>query len=76
MLPPGQSGEIWVRTPMALLGYVDNPVATEEIKDDDGWIHTGDFGHYDNQGFIYLTDRIKDLIKGLRNTKVSKTLKY
>lgn len=70
MLPPGQSGEFWIRSPMTLLGYVDNPAATAEIKDDDGWIHTGDYGHYDNQGFIYLTDRIKDLIKGLRNTKV------
>ncbi|KAK7063060.1 hypothetical protein SK128_014655 [Halocaridina rubra] len=46
-----------------MLGYANNPKATAETLDDDGWLHTGDLAYYDKDDIIYLTDRIKDLIK-------------
>lgn len=61
VLPFGEVGEIAVRGPMVMQGYWRNPDATEKIIED-GWLHTGDAGYKDEEGFIYIVDRIKDLV--------------
>ncbi|XP_045133155.1 luciferin 4-monooxygenase-like isoform X2 [Portunus trituberculatus] len=63
LLRAGEPGEILVRSPTTMICYANNPAATSSMVDAEGWVHTGDYGYYDSQGFIYLTDRIKDLIK-------------
>lgn len=62
-LPANQSGEILVRGPQAMLGYFKNTAATEEMVVCNGWVRTGDIGYYDEQGFFFITDRLKELIK-------------
>lgn len=61
-LGPNESGELWVKGPQNMLGYLNNKKATDEMLVD-GWIRTGDIAHYDNDGFFYITDRLKELIK-------------
>jgi long-chain acyl-CoA synthetase len=61
LLPPGQDGEICVRGPVLMQGYWKSPEATEQAIRD-GWLHTGDVGHFDDDGYLYVVDRIKDLI--------------
>lgn len=63
VLGAGQEGELCVRGPSIMLGYMGNPEATAEVIDEDGWLHTGDLGFFDQDNFIFLTDRIKDLMK-------------
>ncbi|MEN2977688.1 long-chain-fatty-acid--CoA ligase (plasmid) [Tistrella bauzanensis] len=60
-LPPGQTGEIAFHTPTRMLGYWNQPEATARALVD-GWILTGDAGHVDADGYLHITDRIKDLI--------------
>ena len=60
-LAPGELGELWVRGPNVVKGYWQRPEATATAFTD-GWFHTGDVGKIDEQGFIYLVDRLKDMI--------------
>ncbi|ORX59000.1 acetyl-CoA synthetase-like protein [Hesseltinella vesiculosa] len=62
-LGPNQPGELWARGPQMMMGYIDNPQATAEMIDKDGYIHTGDIGYYDEEGYFFIVDRIKELIK-------------
>lgn len=59
--PVGEPGEIWVRGYNVTHGYLDDPEATAEAIDLDGWLHTGDIGHVDARGNLAITDRLKDL---------------
>lgn len=61
-LPYGQEGEVVAKGPQVMQGYWNNPKGTEEMIRD-GWLYTGDIGYMDNDGYIYLTSRKKDLIK-------------
>jgi len=61
-LPVGQEGEILVRGPTVFKGYYNNPEETERTLRG-GWLHTGDVGKYDDLGYLYMVDRLKDMIK-------------
>lgn len=61
VLGPNQTGEICVKSPTVMLGYWNNAQATADAIQD-GWLRTGDLGHVDEEGFLYLTDRSKDVI--------------
>jgi acyl-CoA synthetase (AMP-forming)/AMP-acid ligase II len=62
-LGAGEPGELWVRGPQVMKGYLHNPAATAEILDAGGWLHTGDLGQVDHDGNVFVTDRLKELIK-------------
>ena len=60
-LPAGTAGELWVRGHAVMRGYLDDPAATAEAIDADGWLHTGDVGIIDANGYLAITDRKKDM---------------
>jgi acyl-CoA synthetase (AMP-forming)/AMP-acid ligase II len=62
-LAAGERGELWVRGPQVMAGYLGRPEATAEILGADGWLRTGDLGHVDHDGNVFVTDRLKELIK-------------
>jgi len=62
-LGPNQEGELWVRGPQVMMGYLNNLEATARTIDDEQWLHTGDIGYADEDGHFFIVDRMKELIK-------------
>ncbi|KAH8361841.1 hypothetical protein KR200_002563, partial [Drosophila serrata] len=62
-LGPNQTGEIIVHNGFNWNGYFADPVATKEMQDEEGWFHTGDMGHFDEDDYLYMTDRKKEVLK-------------
>ncbi len=58
--PPNSIGEIWIKSPSVMLEYWKNPDATAEVRQD-GWIRTGDAGYVNDQGYLFVCDRVKDM---------------
>jgi long-chain acyl-CoA synthetase len=61
-LGPGEVGEVWLRAPNVMAGYFNRPQETAAAITPDGWLRTGDGGYLDEEGFLFLTDRLKDMI--------------
>jgi acyl-CoA synthetase (AMP-forming)/AMP-acid ligase II len=62
-LGPGRTGELWLRGPQVMRGYHHNPEATAATVDGDGWLRTGDLCYVDADGYLFVVDRLKELIK-------------
>ena len=60
-LPPGEAGEVLIRDDKLLIEYLDNPQATRDAIDEDGWLRSGDIGSLDEDGYLKITDRLKDM---------------
>ena len=63
ILPADTPGELMIRGPQVMMGYYNNPDATSETLTEDGWIHTGDTASMDSEGYVWILDRKKELIK-------------
>jgi 4-coumarate--CoA ligase len=61
--PPGEEGELWVRGPQVMAGYLGRPDATAATLSPDGWLRTGDLARIDADGYLFIVDRVKELIK-------------
>jgi fatty-acyl-CoA synthase len=61
-VPAGARGEICVRGPQVMAGYWRNPEATAAVIDSEGWFHTGDIGQADDEGYVWVIDRVKDMV--------------
>ncbi len=61
-LAPGERGEVCIRGPNVMLGYWNRPDATAAAIDEAGWFHSGDVGYMDEDGFLYICDRLKDMV--------------
>ncbi|WAC89687.1 long-chain-fatty-acid--CoA ligase [Mycobacterium sp. Aquia_213] len=62
LLPHGESGEIWVRSDQRMIGYLNRPEATADTITADYWLRTGDIGRLDEDGYLFIEDRLKDMI--------------
>lgn len=60
-LGPGDDGEVQLRGPNVMVGYLDDPAVTRAAIEADGWLRTGDIGHLDDRGYLTITDRLKDM---------------
>jgi long-chain acyl-CoA synthetase len=60
--PPHAVGEVWLRAPNLMAGYFNRPAETAAAVTEDGWLRTGDGGYLDDEGYLFLTDRVKDMI--------------
>jgi acyl-CoA synthetase (AMP-forming)/AMP-acid ligase II len=58
-----QDGELCFRGPQVMRGYLNRPAETAQMLDPEGWLHSGDIGHVDDDGYFYVVDRVKELIK-------------
>jgi acyl-CoA synthetase (AMP-forming)/AMP-acid ligase II len=61
-VPEGEQGELWFRSKQLMKGYLNKPEATSEAITEDGWFRTGDIGRVDEDGYIFVEDRLKDMI--------------
>lgn len=61
-VPPGATGELWFRTPKRMVGYLGQPEATAAVIVDGDWVRTGDVGRIDADGYVFVEDRLKDII--------------
>ncbi len=61
-VPTGEVGEVCIKSPACFRGYLNLPEETAKALTPDGWFHTGDLGKFDEEGFLYIVDRLKDLI--------------
>ncbi len=59
----GETGELWIQGPQVMKGYLNDPESTARTVDEEGWLHTGDIGRADADGYFFLVDRLKELIK-------------
>ncbi|KAG2244397.1 hypothetical protein Bca4012_023624 [Brassica carinata] len=62
-LPPGNRGELWIQGPGVMKGYLNNPEATQMTIIEKGWLRTGDIAYFDEDGYLFIVDRIKEIIK-------------
>ena len=62
-LPAGKEGELWIKGPQVMQGYLNNDKATAETLTPDGWLKTGDIAYIDEDGYMFIVDRLKELIK-------------
>ncbi|XP_062110611.1 4-coumarate--CoA ligase-like 9 [Humulus lupulus] len=62
-LPPLTPGELWLKGPFVMKGYVGDKEATAAVVDSEGWLKTGDLCYIDNEGYLFIVDRLKELIK-------------
>ena len=62
ILPPGEDGEVQLRGPNVMRGYHGMPEETAKVLDQDGWFHTGDMGQLDDEGYLSITGRIKEML--------------
>ena len=74
-VPAGEAGELWIRGPMVTSGYFGDPAATEAAITD-GWLHTGDYARLDDEGYVFILDRKKDMIMRGGNKVYSVELEY
>jgi acyl-CoA synthetase (AMP-forming)/AMP-acid ligase II len=61
-VPVGEVGEVWIKSPSNMVGYWNMPEATASALSDDGWFRSGDAGYLDDDGYVYIHDRVKDMI--------------
>jgi len=61
-VPLGQPGEIWMRGPMVMKEYWNNPEETKKVFTEDGWLKSGDVAYMDEEGYVFIVDRTKDMI--------------
>ncbi|KAJ0239250.1 4-coumarate--CoA ligase-like 6 [Hirschfeldia incana] len=62
-LPPGNRGELWIQGPGVMKGYLNNPEATEMTIIEKSWLRTGDIAYFDEDGYLFIVDRMKEIIK-------------
>ncbi|XP_026314673.1 luciferin 4-monooxygenase-like [Hyposmocoma kahamanoa] len=62
-LGPKQEGELWIKSPLRMKGYMGDMASSDALFDAEGYVRTGDIGYYDNEGYFFIVDRLKELIK-------------